>query len=119
MSCSIALVVEDNTLTRMGVVMLLEDSGYTALEAANADSAIQVLESRPDICLMVTDVQMPGSMDGLTLAHIARTRWPSINIVVVSARINPEELRLPKGARFLAKPFECKKLIEVVAEVTK
>src|SRR5580658_7383057 len=80
----VVLVVEDEVIIRMNIVQVAEDSGYDVLEAANADEAIEILESRNDICAVFTDIIMPGSMDGLRLVRAIRGRWPPIQIIVSS-----------------------------------
>jgi len=81
---SVVLVVEDNTIVRMGAIDLVLTAGYEALEARDADEAIRFLESRDDIDLVFTDVQMPGTMDGIKLSHYIRDRWPPVKIMVAS-----------------------------------
>jgi CheY-like chemotaxis protein len=81
---SVVLVVEDELMLRMRAVDIVEDAGFVPLEALNADEAIQILESRDDIAVLFTDIQMPGSMDGLRLAHLVHSRWPHIKIILVS-----------------------------------
>ncbi|MFZ2160348.1 MAG: response regulator, partial [Bradyrhizobium sp.] len=66
---AVVLVVEDEMLLRMRAVDMVEDAGYTSVQAVDADEAVTILESRSDIALLLTDIQMPGSMDGLRLAH--------------------------------------------------
>ena len=77
----IILVVEDDFLLRMDAVQMIEEAGFDVLEAANADEAIAILETRSDINVIFTDINMPGSMDGLKLAHAVRGRWPPIKII--------------------------------------
>ncbi|WP_310539766.1 response regulator, partial [Phenylobacterium sp.] len=81
---SVVLVVEDELMLRMRAVDIVEDAGFVPIEAVNADQAIQILESRNDIAVLFTDIQMPGSMDGLRLAHHVHSRWPHIKIILVS-----------------------------------
>jgi CheY-like chemotaxis protein len=76
------------------------------IEAANADEAIRILENRRDIRVVFTDLHMPGSMDGLKLAHAVRNRWPPIKIIVTSGRETCAEQELPAGGRFFAKPYD-------------
>jgi CheY-like chemotaxis protein len=102
---SVILIVEDETLIRWGAVKMAEDAGFEVLEAANADEAIEILESRDDIRVVFTDIHMPGSMDGLKLAHAVRHRWPPIKIIVTSGRQIPIEHDIPEGGRFLPKPY--------------
>lgn len=101
----VILVVEDEVLIRMGAVDIVEHAGFEAIEAANADSAIEILERRPDIRLVFTDVDMPGTMDGVKLAHYIRNRWPPILLIVTSGKGAVEEKALPAGARFFGKPY--------------
>src|ERR1700686_5521945 len=100
------LIVEDEMLLRMRAVDMVEDAGFTAVEAINADDAIALLESRSDIELLFTDIQMPGSMDGLKLAHDVHERWPSIKIILVSGKLKPTEADQPTNTRFFGKPLE-------------
>lgn len=103
------LVVEDEMMIRMNTVEMVEDAGYAPLEAADADGAVAMLESRPDIALMVTDIQMPGNMDGVELAQAVHSRWPSIKIIVISGLQQP--IDLPADSRFFGKPFEARDMI--------
>ena len=98
-------MVEDEALVRMMAVSVAENAGFEALWAATADEAIQILESRPDIRLVFTDVNMPGSMDGLRLAHAIRNRWPPVELIVTSGHRHIQSHELPDRGRFLAKPY--------------
>jgi CheY-like chemotaxis protein len=100
------LVVEDQPLTRVATVETLEDAGFQVLEASNADEAIRILEARDNVRIMFTDIDMPGSMDGLKLARAVRNRWPPIKIVITSGQLIPNETDLPAGGRFVAKPYD-------------
>jgi CheY-like chemotaxis protein len=81
------LVVEDEMMLRMRAADIVEDAGFIPIEAVNADEALAILESRSDIELLFTDIQMPGSMDGLKLAHAVHARWPTIKIILVSGQL--------------------------------
>jgi DNA-binding NtrC family response regulator len=105
------LVVEDEMLLRMRAVDIVEDAGFTPIEAVNADEALAILESRSDIDLLFTDIQMPGSMDGLKLAHAVHQRWPAIKIILVSGQVTPAEADTPINSRFFGKPLEVKQMI--------
>ena len=100
------LIVEDEPLVRLCAVETVEAAGFTVIEAANADEAIRILEDRSDIHVVFTDIHMPGSMDGLKLAHAVRNRWPPIKIIVTSGRESVAEQELPAGGRFFAKPYD-------------
>src|SRR5215207_5219524 len=102
------LVVEDEMVLRMRAVDIVEDAGFTAVEAVNADEALSILESRSDISLLFSDIQMPGSMDGLKLAHAVHHRWPSIKIILVSGQIKVAGAEAPEDSRFFGKPLEVK-----------
>jgi CheY-like chemotaxis protein len=103
---AVVLVVEDEMLLRMRAVDMVEDAGYTSVEAVDADEAVAILESRSDIALMFTDIQMPGSMDGLKLAHAVHRRWPPIKIILVSGQLNLADIELPADSQFFGKPLE-------------
>ena len=102
---SVILVVEDNFLIRLGAVDIVECAGYEAVEAEDAAAAILVLEARQDIDLVFTDVQMPGTMDGIKLSHYIRERWPPIKLMVASGNAVLNEGSLPAGGRFFSKPY--------------
>jgi two-component sensor histidine kinase len=105
------LVVEDEMLLRMRAVDIVEDAGFTPLEAVNADDALALLESRSDIELLFTDIQMPGTMNGLKLAHAVHERWPSIKIILLSGQVAPDEEDRPANSRFFKKPVEVREMI--------
>ena len=107
MNCrpTIVLIVEDEYLIRMNARDMVEESGYAVLEARNADEAITILEARADIAVIFTDVQMPGSMDGLKLAAAVRNRWPPVKIIAASGRTKLTDADLPEGAHHMSKPY--------------
>jgi two-component sensor histidine kinase len=111
------LVVEDEMMLRMRAVDIVEDAGFTPIEAVNADEALAILESRSDIELLFTDIQMPGSMDGLKLAHAVHRRWPSIKIILVSGKLTPTDAEKPIHSRFFGKPLEMKQMIAEMQEM--
>jgi CheY-like chemotaxis protein len=114
----VVLIVEDELLLRMDAADVIRAGGFEVLEAANADDAIEILEMRPDISVVFTDIQMPGSMDGLKLARAVRGRWPPIKIVATSGLVDVGEKDLPEGGRFLPKPYHPKQLAAVLRELT-
>src|SRR3954463_5986859 len=105
------LVVEDEMVLRMRAIDIVEDAGFTPVEAVNADQAIAILESRSDIDLLFTDIQMPGTMDGLKLAHAVHDRWPAIKIILVSGQVKPSDDDKPADSRFFGKPIEVAQMI--------
>jgi two-component sensor histidine kinase len=98
-------------ILRMRAVDIVEDAGFNSIEAVNADEAISILESRSDISILFTDIQMPGSMDGLKLAHAVHDRWPSIKILLVSGQVRPSEAERPADSRFVGKPLGVEEMI--------
>jgi len=103
---AVVLVVEDSPLILMNAVDLVTNAGFEGIGATSADEAIAILEVRTDISLVFTDVEMPGTIDGLKLAHYIRNRWPPIHLIVASARTIQEESQLPTGSRFFSKPYD-------------
>lgn len=113
----IVLVVEDEMVLRMRAVDIVEDAGFVPIEAISADQALQILESRDDISLLFTDIQMPGSMDGLKLAHATHARWPHIKIILVSGQIAVTDADKPEDSRFFPKPLEIEQMIVEIQEM--
>jgi CheY-like chemotaxis protein len=105
------LVVEDDPVVRMFAVGIVEEAGYIALEAGNADEAVAILEARSDIEVLFTDINMPGSIDGLKLAHAVRNRWPPIKIMMVSGQVALNADDMPSNSRFFAKPYQASQMI--------
>ena len=108
---AVVLVVEDEMMLRMRAIDIVEDAGYTPLEAMDAAEAVAILESRSDVVLMCTDIQMPGEMDGMGLAHVVHERWPTIEIIVVSGQLKLSNLDLPPRSRFFSKPLDAREVI--------
>jgi DNA-binding NtrC family response regulator len=109
----VVLVVEDEPLVRMFVTGALEDEGYKVLEAANADEALTLLQARPDVLAVITDVEMPGR-SGYELAQAVHKRLPNLSLVIMSGRCWPETL--PQNSVFLAKPVPAAKLVAQVRQ---
>src|SRR5437868_15297432 len=123
MGCSasnkpVVLIVEDELLLRMDAADMVKAAGFEVVEAANADEAIEILETRFDITVVFTDIQMPGSMDGLKLARAVKGRWPPIKIVATSGRVSVAESDLPEGGRFLPKPYSPEQIGGLLREMT-
>ncbi len=114
----VVLIVEDEFLLRIDAADVIAASGFDVIEASNADEAIEILERRPDIAVVFTDIQMPGSMDGLKLARSVRGRWPPIKIVATSGLVHVTESDLPEGGRFLPKPYSPAQVTGVLRELT-
>src|SRR3981081_4826863 len=113
----VVLIVEDEFLLRMNAADMIEAAGFEVVEAANAAEAIEILEARRDITVGFTDIQMPGSMDGLKLAQAVRGRWTPLQIVATSGHVNVSETDLPDGGRFLPKPYSRQEITGVLREL--
>ena len=108
------LIVEDEVLTSEYLEFVLQEAGYEAIPAGSAEEAIAVLEHRDDVHLIVTDVNLPGSLNGLQLAALVRDRWPTMNIIVVTGYGAPRSEEIPSGSLFVPKPYSAQKMIEAV-----
>jgi two-component system, response regulator PdtaR len=113
----VVLIVEDEFLVRMDTRAALETAGFDVLEAGDADEAIAILSARNDIRLIFTDVQMPGSMDGLKLAHFVRDRWPPVKVVATSGHARITDSDLPEGVRFVPKPYSAAEITATLREL--
>jgi CheY-like chemotaxis protein len=108
------LVVEDEPLLRIAGADMVEDAGFGVVEAANATEAVRILEARPDITLVFSDIDMPGGLDGVRLAAIIRNRWPPIEIILVSGHGNPETDDLPARTIFFPKPYREDEIVAAI-----
>ncbi len=95
----------------MMAVDLVEDAGFEAVEAAGADEAIRILESRLDIRIVFSDIDMPRGMDGMRLAACIRERWPPIEIILTSGYHEAKDVVLPTRGVFFAKPYRHKDVV--------
>jgi CheY-like chemotaxis protein len=111
------LIVEDEPLIRMDTASVFEGAGFTVYEAGSADEAIRILERHDDIRFIFTDVNMPGSMDGLKLAHYVRGRWPPIKIIVTSGHVRVREEDMPTGGIFFDKPYRPEQITSKLREM--
>lgn len=113
-----ALVVEDDVPIRIAALDIIEDAGFEGLGASTADEALPLLQLHEgEIALLFTDVEMPGSMDGMKLARHVAARWPDIGILVASGRVTPSDGDLPTGAIFLGKPFSADVVHDRIVEL--
>ncbi|OJY51507.1 MAG: hypothetical protein BGP17_13760 [Sphingomonas sp. 67-41] len=113
------LVVEDDVLIRMHGVDILGDGGFHVLEAANADDALVILSNGADVQLLFSDIDMPGSMDGLNLARVVCERWPSIHLLLTSGQHGLQDGDVPGAARFVRKPWSSQGLLDRVRDMVK
>jgi CheY-like chemotaxis protein len=110
----VVLIVEDEPLIRMNAVAMMEEAGYDVAEASNANEAIALLQARTHIGIVFTEVEMPGSMDGLKLARYIRKRWPPIQLIVTSGRYQLDDSDLPLRGKFVPKPYDFDRLVNVM-----
>jgi len=106
------LVVEDEILVRDVIADDLVEAGFDVVLASHADQAIAILEARQDIHLVFTDIDMPGSMDGLKLAAAVRDRWPPIHIIITTGKPRPADI--PVNALFIPKPYLAKTIVSAM-----
>ncbi|ACB78288.1 MULTISPECIES: response regulator [Methylorubrum] len=108
------LVVEDDCIVRLVAAGMLEDAGFSVLEAGTADEAMTILEDTPGITALVTDIDMPGTLDGLALADRVSARWPHIRLVVTSGGRDLRDADVPDDGRFLPKPYRRSQLLKAI-----
>jgi CheY-like chemotaxis protein len=111
------LVVEDDPILLMEAMDLVEDAGLTAYGARNADAAIGLLERHPDIRILFSDVEMPGTMDGLKLARAVRDRWPPVTIIMTSGRLKVSADDMPENGMFFAKPYPPSDIVKTLNRI--
>ena len=116
---TVILLVEDEVLVRMLAADVLSEAGFTVLESTNAEEALTLLEARPDVQVLFTDVNMPGALDGLGLAQTVHEQSPGIGILIGSGRIRPAPGELPPSTRFIAKPYAPSALTDAVRAVAR
>jgi CheY-like chemotaxis protein len=114
---AVILVVEDQAIIRMGAVQMLEEAGFAVVDASNADDAMRILELRDDIRAVFTDINMPGTLDGLRLARAVRGRWPPIHLLLTSGLISPNQEEFPADGRFIRKPYRAEHVIATIREL--
>ena len=113
----VVLIVEDEPLLRLAAVDMIEGAGFEVVEASDATQAVLILESRPDIRIVFTDIDMPHGMDGLKLAAAIRDRWPPIHIIVTSGHLVPPMTHLPADSLFFPKPYRENEIIAAMRKM--
>lgn len=112
------LVVDDEPMIRINLADFFADEGFHVFEAEDAEAAIAILAAHPDVQVVLTDVQMPGSMDGLKLAHYVRERFPPTLLVVASGAVKLTSRDLPAHTMFVAKPFDPNYILGEIQRLT-
>ena len=113
----VILLVDDEPMIRAWGTVVLEEAGYSVIEARNAAEALDTLQAGVEVHLVFTDVQMPGRLDGLQLAQVVKERWPAIRLLICSGRFVPDEQVVPITGRFLKKPYEAEEMLKHVREL--
>lgn len=116
-SAPVIVVVDDDALIRELVALAFQDVGFDIIEARDAAEALEVLEFNPSVAALFSDINMPGSLDGLGLASHARRRWPHLGIVLASGHARPTATDLPERCRFLSKPYALADIVMCVRSV--
>jgi DNA-binding NtrC family response regulator len=112
---NLVVFVEDEPLTRTIVEAALDDAKFDVLSAGDADEALAILERADgNVSAVLTDVSMPGSMDGLDLAEYVSHKWPAIGLLVTSG--GSLDKAVPEGSRFIRKPYDLGHLMHEVRE---
>ena len=112
------LLVEDEPLVRMTAADELDEAGFQVLEAKNADEALALLEDHSDeVQVLFTDVDMPGSMDGMALAERVYQRWPHVLLLISSGYARPHPDEIPDHGRFVPKPYRSATLVRHITEM--
>ena len=112
------LIVDDEDLVRMVGSDILQDGGYRVLEASNAAEALRRREGDDQGRILFTDVNMPGTPDGLGLAKLVTERWPCVKVLVASGQVLPRPQDLPDEGRFLSKPYRAEDLLALMRTLT-
>lgn len=108
------LVVEDELLIRLFVSDVLRDSDYDVVEAVNGDEALDILSAGVAVDLVLSDVRMPGSTDGLALLKFVREKLADLPVIITSGHLQPEVALAAGASQFLAKPFKVEEALKVV-----
>lgn len=108
------LVVDDEALLRWHATDVLTQHGYAVIEAEDAATALTILERRPDVRLLFTDIQMPGACNGMDLARKVHERWPNMLLLVTSGGVTVSDGDIPDDGRFMAKPYHDEEIVDQI-----
>ena len=109
------MVVEDQVLVNVEVTTFLQDAGFDVVDEDDSDHALRDLCSCGDLVALFTDVNMPGELNGIELAHRARAMYPGLRIIVTSSELTAGSAILPQGSQFLPKPYRCSDVVALIA----
>ena len=111
------LVVEDEELLRLSAADLLEEAGFEVLQAADAEAALALIQGRPDVRVLFTDIGLPGKLDGMELAQKVHEQWPHVLLLVTSGQRRPSRAEIADDGRFLAKPYTGDQVLGEIASL--
>lgn len=114
---TVVLVVEDQPMLRLAAVEMVELAGFIVVEAASAAQALRILETRSDVRILLSDIDMPPGLNGVELAVLTRDRWPPIEIILVSAYAVPPSATLPAGTKYFVKPYREGDVVEEIKKM--
>ncbi len=113
----VILVVDDEPIIRLDAVAIIEDAGFLALEAADAEEALEVMARHPEVSVLFTDINMPGPFDGLELARRVHAGWPAVQLVITSGRVAPSPEQIPDHGHFVAKPYQTTAIVALLRSI--
>jgi CheY-like chemotaxis protein len=113
----VVLLVEDEPLVRILNLDILHEAGFRVVDANDADEAFEILKRRTDVKAVLTDVDMPGSMNGFEFARLVAQGWPEVGVLVISGKMRPGPGDLPPRSGFLPKPYDPETLIKALREI--
>jgi CheY-like chemotaxis protein len=113
----LVLIVEDEALLRLHAAAIFEEAGFATIETSTADAAVAILEAGNDIQVIFTDIEMPGTMNGLRFALLVRDRWPPVGIILTSGKVNIPKGELPADLVFFPKPYDSRTLVETAKKM--
>ena len=113
----VILVVDDEPIIRLDAVAIIEDAGFAAFEAADAEEALEIMAAHPDVSVLFTDINMPGPFDGLELARRVHEGWPMVQLVITSGRVVPNPEEIPDHGHFVAKPYQTTAVIALLRSI--
>jgi two-component system, response regulator PdtaR len=116
-SRNVVLVVEDEPFVRMSITDALLQAGFEVLASSNGADALELIAMRPGVSAVVTDIVVPGEVNGFELVRQVQHRWPDIGIVVVSGQMEPPKSHCPGGVFFLSKPFKASTLLRLLRDI--
>jgi CheY-like chemotaxis protein len=114
---NVVLIVEDEPIVRMSISDALLQAGFEVLASSSGAEALELIAICPQVFAVVSDIAMPGSIDGFELAREVQHRWPDIGIVLGSGQMEQPKSHCPGGVLFLSKPFKASTLLRLLRDI--